>query len=202
MYKTFFTFSFWWFVRLIVTGSRACCEMLTVTSFSINPSCTQWYYNRRFDSKEPSLSSFESLQKAFFRLVWVKILISWCARGPVTIGLVYYFLIDCDCTKPLNVVWLSVPFSWWFVRHSCIHFFFYLACVLLFFRYIDGIWPGEYGVPKPLYFPFLPSYWTGRSRVSKNMVRFGFCHRWKLLLMFQTMTSICKSGSSAVGHGI
>ena len=34
----------------------------------------------------------------------VTVNILWHARGPVTIGLVYYFLIDCDCTKPLNVV--------------------------------------------------------------------------------------------------
>jgi ATP-binding cassette subfamily A (ABC1) protein 3 len=28
--------------------------------------------------------------------------------------------------------------------------------------YVDAVKPGTYGVPKPLYFPFLPSYWTGR----------------------------------------
>ena len=30
-------------------------------------------------------------------------------------------------------------------------------------RYVDAIRPGEYGVPRPFYFPFLPSYWMGRS---------------------------------------
>ena len=32
-------------------------------------------------------------------------------------------------------------------------------------RYIDAVKPGKYGVPKPLYFPFLPSYWVGKPRV-------------------------------------
>ena len=27
--------------------------------------------------------------------------------------------------------------------------------------------PGKYGVPKPLYFPFLPSYWTGKPRAQR-----------------------------------
>ena len=31
-------------------------------------------------------------------------------------------------------------------------------------RYIDAVKPGRYGIPKPFYFPFLPSYWTGRPR--------------------------------------
>jgi len=35
---------------------------------------------------------------------------------------------------------------------------------LEFFRYVNGVKPGEYGVPKPFYFPFLPSYWTGNAR--------------------------------------
>lgn len=34
-------------------------------------------------------------------------------------------------------------------------------------RYIDAVKPGQYGVPRPLYFPFLPSYWTGKSRGRK-----------------------------------
>uniref|UniRef100_F6USW1 ABC transporter domain-containing protein n=1 Tax=Ciona intestinalis TaxID=7719 RepID=F6USW1_CIOIN len=27
--------------------------------------------------------------------------------------------------------------------------------------YIEGVWPGEYGIPKPWYFPFMKSYWFG-----------------------------------------
>ena len=30
-------------------------------------------------------------------------------------------------------------------------------------RYVNGVKPGRYGVPRPFYFPLLPSYWTGRS---------------------------------------
>ena len=29
--------------------------------------------------------------------------------------------------------------------------------------YIEGVFPGRYGVSKPWYFPFMPSYWCGRS---------------------------------------
>ena len=29
--------------------------------------------------------------------------------------------------------------------------------------YIEGVWPGRYGVAKPLYFPFQPSYWLGQK---------------------------------------
>jgi len=39
------------------------------------------------------------------------------------------------------------------------------VCALLT-RYINGVKPGEYGVPKPLYFPCLPSYWTGNPKRS------------------------------------
>ena len=34
-------------------------------------------------------------------------------------------------------------------------------------RYISEVKPGQYGSPKPLYFLFLPSYWTGKSRKGK-----------------------------------
>lgn len=31
------------------------------------------------------------------------------------------------------------------------------------YRYIDAVFPGEYGIPKPFYFFVLPSYWCGRQ---------------------------------------
>nr|CAB3219611.1 ATP-binding cassette sub-family A member 3-like [Phallusia mammillata] len=34
--------------------------------------------------------------------------------------------------------------------------------------YIEGVWPGDYGIPKPWYFPFMPSYWTGRVAKKKG----------------------------------
>ena len=29
--------------------------------------------------------------------------------------------------------------------------------------YIEGVYPGKYGVAKPFYFPFMPSYWLGQK---------------------------------------
>lgn len=29
--------------------------------------------------------------------------------------------------------------------------------------YIEGVFPGRYGVAKPWYFPILPSYWCGQN---------------------------------------
>ena len=81
----------------------------------INQSCTQRYYNRRFDRAR--LIDTEK----------VTVNISRRARGQVAIGLVYCFLTDCDCTKPLNVVWLSVPFFFIYIhiysylRNACDH---------------------------------------------------------------------------------
>ncbi|XP_042225445.1 phospholipid-transporting ATPase ABCA3-like [Homarus americanus] len=34
---------------------------------------------------------------------------------------------------------------------------------LLLTWYIEAVWPGEFGVPKPWYFPFMSSYWLGRN---------------------------------------
>ncbi|CAI7993840.1 ATP-binding cassette sub-family A member 3, partial [Geodia barretti] len=34
--------------------------------------------------------------------------------------------------------------------------------------YVNGVKPGQYGVPKPIYFPFQPSYWLGRPLTSKT----------------------------------
>eukprot|EP01112_Ceratiomyxa_fruticulosa_P014927 TRINITY_DN4331_c0_g1_i7.p1 TRINITY_DN4331_c0_g1~~TRINITY_DN4331_c0_g1_i7.p1 ORF type:complete len:875 (-),score=184.80 TRINITY_DN4331_c0_g1_i7:65-2689(-) len=34
--------------------------------------------------------------------------------------------------------------------------------------YIDNVFPGQYGTPKPFYFLFLPSYWTGRQSNQKQ----------------------------------
>ena len=30
--------------------------------------------------------------------------------------------------------------------------------------YIEAVFPGDYGVPQPWYFPVLPSYWCGKSK--------------------------------------
>ena len=36
-------------------------------------------------------------------------------------------------------------------------------------RYIDAVKPGTYGVPKPFYFVFLPSYWC--SSVARRPIK-------------------------------
>ncbi len=39
--------------------------------------------------------------------------------------------------------------------------------------YIEGVFPGRYGVSKPWYFPFMPSYWCGQRRVLSRSGRKG-----------------------------
>uniref|UniRef100_A0A8C6WUH1 ABC transporter domain-containing protein n=1 Tax=Neogobius melanostomus TaxID=47308 RepID=A0A8C6WUH1_9GOBI len=34
--------------------------------------------------------------------------------------------------------------------------------------YIENVFPGQYGIPKPCYFPFTASYWCGRNAVSAS----------------------------------
>ena len=31
-------------------------------------------------------------------------------------------------------------------------------------RYVEAVFPGSYGIPKPFYFPFTKSYWCGVSQ--------------------------------------
>ena len=42
----------------------------------------------------------------------------------------------------------------------------YSGCCI---RYIDAVFPGEYGIPKPFYFFLMPSYWLGQP-VKKQKV--------------------------------
>lgn len=39
--------------------------------------------------------------------------------------------------------------------------------------YIEGVFPGRYGVSKPWYFPFLPSYWCGKRYAGSGYARRG-----------------------------
>ena len=41
------------------------------------------------------------------------------------------------------------------------------------FRYIDAVFPGKYGIPKPFYFFVTPSYWLGRPIGQIKSMRFG-----------------------------
>ncbi|RUS76072.1 hypothetical protein EGW08_016176, partial [Elysia chlorotica] len=43
-----------------------------------------------------------------------------------------------------------------------------LHCIITW--YVDNIQPGEFGVPKPLYFPFTKAYWVGGPKASFNPV--------------------------------
>lgn len=40
----------------------------------------------------------------------------------------------------------------------------YLALTI----YIEGVFPGEFGIPMPWYFPCSPSYWCGTSRAGDD----------------------------------
>ncbi|XP_046544466.1 phospholipid-transporting ATPase ABCA3-like isoform X1 [Haliotis rubra] len=42
------------------------------------------------------------------------------------------------------------------------------AIHLLITWYIDNVWPGEFGVPKPFYFLFTATYWCGSNQVKPN----------------------------------
>ena len=46
----------------------------------------------------------------------------------------------------------------------CLILLFDAFIYMLLTCYIEGIAPGEYGIPKPFYFPFQPSYWCGESK--------------------------------------
>ena len=49
--------------------------------------------------------------------------------------------------------------------------------------YLEVVFPGKYGVSKPWYFPFLPSYWLGQER-------------WNHLKLYTWPT-----GKASAGHG-
>ena len=34
--------------------------------------------------------------------------------------------------------------------------------------YLEGVWPGEFGVPKPWYFPFSSDYWCPKPKTASD----------------------------------
>ena len=34
--------------------------------------------------------------------------------------------------------------------------------------YVDNVWPFQFGIPKPFYYPFLPSYWLADKRADQS----------------------------------
>ncbi|XP_046356672.2 phospholipid-transporting ATPase ABCA3-like [Haliotis rufescens] len=49
------------------------------------------------------------------------------------------------------------------------------AIHLLITWYLDNVWPGEFGVPKPFYFPFTRDYWCGTKQTKMDYVRVQQC---------------------------
>ncbi|XP_071081916.1 phospholipid-transporting ATPase ABCA3-like [Haliotis cracherodii] len=47
------------------------------------------------------------------------------------------------------------------------------AIHLLITWYMDNVWPGEFGVPKPLYFPFTRTYWCGTKQIKDDYSTVG-----------------------------
>ena len=39
--------------------------------------------------------------------------------------------------------------------------------------YLEGVFPGRYGVAKHWYFPFMPSYWCGHRKNHKTLLKRG-----------------------------
>lgn len=98
----------------------------------------------------------------------------------------------CDINSWTSRRWVSVfrllftAFCWWSIQHVCHHGHAFVWCLLIlhccmvriFFswnyfhiklhcllhnhRYVNEVKPGEYGIPKKIYFPFQISYWTGK----------------------------------------
>ena len=55
----------------------------------------------------------------------------------------------------------------WYVSGICLH----NASKHCVFRYIDAVFPGQFGVPRKPYFFLLPSYWFGRNHTFKKVPR-------------------------------
>ena len=46
--------------------------------------------------------------------------------------------------------------------------FSFIDITFFFTRYVEAVFPGEYGIPKPFYFPCMPSYWCGVNSPKVN----------------------------------
>lgn len=90
-----------------------------------------------------------------------------CLFAPVAFGLGSTFILQWEM-KQQGLTFSN--FSTTAIPDDHISFLaivvFMLVDALLYFVltwYIEGVHPGQYGVAKPWYFPFMPSYWCGRS---------------------------------------
>ena len=63
---------------------------------------------------------------------------------------------------PLSLILTQVPEDVLSIQTILIILFVDTLLYMTLVWYIEGVWPGKYGVRKPVYFPLLPSYWLGR----------------------------------------
>ena len=77
-------------------------------------------------------------------------------------------------SSPLHhALYIAVMQTWSHIHSNCLMYIYteQLSCAdlrMFCCRYVDAVKPGRYGVAKPFYFPFLPSYWTGKPRRLKK----------------------------------
>ncbi len=57
--------------------------------------------------------------------------------------------------------------------------------------YIEGVYPGRYGVAKPWYFPFMPSYWCGQKCASGKLS--GLARRTQVSLEEDQHELLCET---------
>lgn len=87
-------------------------------------------------------------------------------------GLAATFLVQWEL-KQQGIIWNNVAIPAIDDDHLSflvIVFIMGLDAVLYFVLtwYLEGVFPGRYGVSKPWYFPFMPSYWRGQRRADKE----------------------------------
>ena len=73
-----------------------------------------------------------------------------------------YNVVTCTCVLLEYRYYTCI--SLYLYTYMCIYTCIYIHLYVHVCRYVDAVKPGQYGIPKPFYFPFLPSYWTGRAR--------------------------------------
>ena len=69
------------------------------------------------------------------------------------------YILTCMCAHIMHGVFLPIKYI-----HEYVHVY---DCTD---RYVNGVRPGQYGVPRPFYFPFQPSYWLGRPHGTRMKV--------------------------------
>lgn len=100
-----------------------------------------------------------------------------CLWAPLAFGLGTTFMVQWEL-KQQGVVWnnLAIPaidddhISWIAIVGIMA---FDAVLYFLITWYIEGVFPGRYGVSKPWYFPFMPSYWCGQRYAGSRYARRG-----------------------------